>query len=342
MKNYLRLYSRCIPVKGFCRSIIYDFDKNSYDFIPNSLYNLLKENQGLLAINLPLSFKGKERVYIQEYIDFLKEKEFVFPCSKEENKRFPMLDLTWKSYSAITNAIIYLHENIHNLMKIIQDLTSLLCKNLLFIATTFSKEDLTTLSLHTKYQNINSISLYIENHNSIDKDYLVRFIQENKRIKRIILCSFPKEEVIYENKAQLQIIMSVTFSCHICHRRMRTWDSFFPELTLYCESLSYNSCLNRKVAIDYNGFIKNCPNFTEHYGNINDVSLIDVLPRMGKFWDISKNKIEVCRICEYRHMCIDCRFHIKDTSNIYSQPLNCNYNPYIAKWKGEAGFRPIQ
>lgn len=42
------------------------------------------------------------------------------------------------------------------------------------------------------------------------------------------------------------------------------------------ESVSFNSCLNKKLSIDKNGFVKNCPSMVTHFGRADEVSLLDV------------------------------------------------------------------
>jgi hypothetical protein len=83
----------------------------------------------------------------------------------------------------------------------------------------------------------------------------------------------------------------------------------------------------------------------EHvYGNIRDTSLLEVVmyKNFCSLWNITKDKIDVCKDCEFRYACEDCRHHIKDKQNICSQPSKCQYNPYIAKWKNEDGFVPVE
>ncbi|MBI9068476.1 MAG: grasp-with-spasm system SPASM domain peptide maturase [Salinivirgaceae bacterium] len=115
-------------------------------------------------------------------------------------------------------------------------------------------------------------------------------------------------------------------------------------LSFYTESQHYNTCLNRKVCIDENGFIKNCLSIDEHYGNINEVDLKEVVQseEFQKLWHIKKDEIKVCKDCEFRHMCMDCRAFIKNPNDIYSQPSKCHYNPYIAKWKGQEGYISVE
>ena len=82
----------------------------------------------------------------------------------------------------------------------------------------------------------------------------------------------------------------------------------------------------------------------QSFGNIKDTTLKEAIEKPGfkDLWFICKDKIDVCKDCEFRHMCTDCRAYIKDPENIYSQPAKCPYNPYIAKWRGEEGYVTVE
>ena len=82
---------------------------------------------------------------------------------------------------------------------------------------------------------------------------------------------------------------------------------FTSNIVAFSESLAHNSCLNRKISIDINGDIK-------------------------KLWDLSKDKIHVCKDCEFRYICTDCRAYVEDPDDILSKPLKCGYNPYTGEW----------
>jgi SPASM domain peptide maturase of grasp-with-spasm system len=105
---------------------------------------------------------------------------------------------------------------------------------------------------------------------------------------------------------------------------------FVSKTETFCESLNFNSCLNRKISVDKNGEIKNCPSMLKSYGNITETNLIDVIENTDFkiIWEIKKDEIEVCRDCEFRYLCGDCRAYLTDSNNVYSKPLKCNYNPY--------------
>ncbi|TVQ51539.1 MAG: grasp-with-spasm system SPASM domain peptide maturase, partial [Saprospirales bacterium] len=84
---------------------------------------------------------------------------------------------------------------------------------------------------------------------------------------------------------------------------------FVPNLRFYSYSKKFNSCLYGKISIDAQGNIKNCPSMKESYGNIRDTTLAEALEKPGfkKYWDINKDKIHVCKDCEFRYICTDCR-----------------------------------
>ena len=71
------------------------------------------------------------------------------------------------------------------------------------------------------------------------------------------------------------------------------------------------------------------------YGNIREVSLKKALNRIGfkEYWKISKNQIEICKQCEFRYVCSDCRAYVDQPGSIYSKPLKCGYDPYSNKWE---------
>ena len=119
---------------------------------------------------------------------------------------------------------------------------------------------------------------------------------------------------------------------------------FSISIDTFFEAKQYNSCLNRKLFIDSNGNIKNCPSSKQIYGNVQDTTLKSIIenPKFKDIWLINKDKIDVCKDCEFRYMCTDCRCFLKQSNNLYSQPYMCTYNPYIALWESENGYVPVE
>lgn len=71
------------------------------------------------------------------------------------------------------------------------------------------------------------------------------------------------------------------------------------------------------------------------YGNINDIDISSVVddPSFKNLWDIKKDDILICKSCEYRYVCTDCRAYVENPSDIFSKPLKCGYNPYTGEWQ---------
>jgi SPASM domain peptide maturase of grasp-with-spasm system len=107
---------------------------------------------------------------------------------------------------------------------------------------------------------------------------------------------------------------------------------------MFSEANSRNSCLNRKISVDTNGDIKNCPSMSESYGNIKDTTLEVAMSKPGfkKYWNVTKDQIEICKDCEFRYVCTDCRAYTERTTFKeeldLSKPLKCGYNPYTNEW----------
>ncbi|HLT42986.1 MAG TPA: hypothetical protein VKZ95_09805, partial [Sphingobacteriaceae bacterium] len=43
--------------------------------------------------------------------------------------------------------------------------------------------------------------------------------------------------------------------------------------------------------------------------------------------------VDVCKDCEFRYICQDCRAYLKNSDDLYSKPLKCTYNPYEGVWE---------
>jgi len=101
------------------------------------------------------------------------------------------------------------------------------------------------------------------------------------------------------------------------------------------ENKLYNGCLNRKIAIDEDGYIKNCPSMARAFGHHRDMSLLRVAldNQFRHLWSINKDKIKQCQDCEFRYACTDCRAYLEDPHDILSKPLKCGYDPYKGRWE---------
>jgi|GEM_PF-2058324 len=110
---------------------------------------------------------------------------------------------------------------------------------------------------------------------------------------------------------------------------------------LNCER---NSCWFQKLSFTFRGDMTPCPMArSEIIGNFLDNrfnNLIKLQSDISKLWNMTRDNIEICKDCEYRYYCKDCRPLEKSTSgsnNIKMRSRFCLYNPYTGEWGGENG-----
>lgn len=93
MSKKIKLFASCIPVKGAERSIICDLQRQTYNLIPNDLFDVLEAHDGKSLKEIQEFYNNDFNEILEEYFDFLLEKEFVFLTDKPQ--LFPNLNLEW-------------------------------------------------------------------------------------------------------------------------------------------------------------------------------------------------------------------------------------------------------
>ena len=124
--------------------------------------------------------------------------------------------------------------------------------------------------------------------------------------------------------------------------------NFNIDRNFFLEAINPNSCLHKKISIDAEGNIRNCPSMPQSFGNIKDTTLEEALNHLDfkKYWNLTKDHIEVCKDCEFRYICTDCRAYTERTDENsegldISKPLKCGYDPYTGEW-AEWSTKPLK
>lgn len=132
----LKLFTDSIPVKGFCRSAIFDLSRQEYHFIPNALFHILSEYQGLSLNNIILKYGDLEKPILHDYFKFLAEKELIYWCDSKDQNLFPKLSLDWDFPGLISNAIIQVENEsaVNKFKDTINQLEKLGCKHLQIVS----------------------------------------------------------------------------------------------------------------------------------------------------------------------------------------------------------------
>ncbi len=121
---------------------------------------------------------------------------------------------------------------------------------------------------------------------------------------------------------------------------LMTAPSFTVDRDTLSRYLSGHSCLLGKIAITDTGDVLPCI-FSRNLvvGNIQESLLKDVVTgqKLEVVWKSTKDNVLVCRDCEYRYVCFDCRPLSEGVNRGRGEYLSapyprCTYNPYTGEW----------
>lgn len=339
MKEIMLLYSHCIVVKGALRATINDLQRGQTFLIPNSFANLFEDGRYFRVAALQEKLDPESKEILSGYLDFLQQKELAFTCTEEELPCFPKLNDAFLFAGHISNAVFDARERMdyfnHSLLRQLDELG---CR---FIQLRFYQEcsltHLEELLGYIDHYGIQSVDIIMPARAcSGFEPAVLDLITRYTRISCITLYGAGVNEVLKNGHQGMSFIVKQAQAlndathCGLIHSSL-----FSVNIPTYTESLHYNSCLNRKISIDTSGNIRNCPSMQGSYGNIKDTTLRQALqhPDFKKYWTISKDQIAVCRDCEFRYTCTDCRAYLEEPDNDRSKPLKCGYDPYTVTWQ---------
>lgn len=312
-----------MPVKGAKRSIICDLQKNGFISVPIDYFKTIKKRVIKLS-----AFDD------QEFITKLVELDYGFYTDSPDS--FPELDLNCNDIpTRMDNAIIDFNSSTnHEISDIVCELDKLLCSAVeLRFFDKIELEKLESILVEFCESTIRTIHIVLKFSEWVTEKILKEITLKFKRVKQIIVHSSKKDEVLNVNLTTIVIFNMVVVADHTSCGNISP-HYFGCNVDFFKKALVSNSCLEGKVGIDVNGNIKNCPSQIANYGNIKKDKISEVVtqPNYLNQGKIKKDDIEVCRDCEYRYICLDCRaYTVEGKSN--SKPSKCNYNPYTGIWE---------
>ncbi len=344
MNQYI-ITSNCIGIKGAQRSVMYDLIKMKFEFIPNALSDFLEivkkqKNQTLL-----LNSSEEQRIILNEYLTFCADSEYILEIPEKVSQNcFPSLNLEFEVPSVISNICINLkNESLDYLIKLKEILLITKCHNVQIICEpNFNLENIINNIAILSEIGLESIELIVPF--EINFNY-VNIVDKHKNVSFVFVYNAPTDEFIKHSFYGLQQVLYSTKSFQLTDKK--SFDFFNIHISLFTESQKHNTYFNRKLYIGVNGEIKNAPESIDIFGNINTIKSIDEIltivdsPKFQKYWYIHKGLIDICKQCEFRHMCVDNREPIKRNGKEWYFETECNYNPYIAKWQSEEGYKTL-
>ncbi len=335
---FFKFFANCILVKGVLRSTICDLQRNNIDVIPNEIFEILTQHKDSRIGDIMNLFDQEDAATIYEYFEFLIEKDYLFLSKKKaELDLFPDIDVHWESPSIIDNAIIELDEQAAiNLPDIFEQLSDLGCEALeLRSYCTQSIADMRAILAALNGSRIESVFFIVPFSAELNAEQVQLLFAEYPRLLELTIHSTPESSMsnnqLFEGQSyNAKWLKQKIDSSHHCG--FIAPQNFSINIDFYLEAKLFNSCLNKKIAVDADGNIKNCPSMKESYGKIQDTQLLDVISQPGfqDLWNIKKDDISICKVCEFRYVCSDCRAFTVDGT--HSKPAKCSYDPYTGNW----------
>ena len=339
-KKYLMPFSHCFITAGERRFTIFDSSKGKLHRFDNIFYDFLIRARHIYAYTLIKEHAaGHNAIY--QFVEFLINEELATFVSNV--KIFPSINEDWEFCGHIKSLMIDIRNIWHDLDAILSQLSHLMCKELEIrsyrvlsmseiqeISMCVSKYDIDTVILIIPYDvNFQNPQVLGTINNLIENDYRLRFLfyglsEEEYKIMDDIKCEF--------GPLFFNVSLSMTqITGPECCGNIDISKFHSLNIQSYMENKLYNSCLNKKISIDENGDIKNCPSMKKKWGNISSKRLLDVYydENFQSIWKMSNSKVNDCKNCEFRCICLGCRAYVMDSQDFFSKPSKCSYNPFI-------------
>ncbi len=268
---------------------------------------------------------------VQELINFLTVERLGYlsdDISSIQQKNF-----IWRTPNEVNEVIIEHQKNDHYDTASVYEIIEMLSVDFLQIRfLEFSFKKLDQILDFVKESCIRTIEVMLPFLDEAKNEKIIRKLEKELRIQIIYFYNSPKNISIHEgcNIIYYQKNLTDVRYCGIVHE-----DYFLNDIRNISKAKIVNSCLYDKIFISLSGEIKNCPSMQKSVCSIQDFSenVFSERFRAEKNRYIKKDEIEVCKDCEYRYFCTDCRAYKEDPDNIYSKPLKCGYDPYTGKWE---------
>ena len=118
-------------------------------------------------------------------------------------------------------------------------------------------------------------------------------------------------------------------------KRLLLKPNFKTSLYHYSMSLKWNNCWFGKVCISSHGDILPCIFARDlKMGNLLGDEHQSIREKLLEKWSFTKDDVEVCKDCEYRYVCEDCRpLAMGECGSIKAKYPRCLYDPYTGIWK---------
>lgn len=328
------LFTNCKIVKGASRLILCDLQKGNFIYLSDGLLEILTDHKSKTIGDILNIYDEENESVINEYFDFLVvcDYGFLYQTGQNPETEFPEMNTQFDAPHKISDAILDINKGSnHDYRLIFSELSVLGTKNLqirCFDSMQFS--EITDILDKTRNLRFKYIHLIIK-HNASVAEFYGTLSMNYPAIGLVTIHSAPVVKEIKLGTQRFYEFIPQVIESELCCGRVSS-SGFTVTSDHFFESANFNTCLNKKISIDKNGYIRNCPSMKQHYGKFPDNSMLDIAfsKEFTNIWNIHKDKIKVCKDCQFRYICTDCRAYLDDN---YDKPKYCKYDPYLDTWE---------
>jgi hypothetical protein len=325
-----KLFSCCVIVKGNLRGAIIDLQRGKFYFYPNALLNEIKKN-GII----PKSLIENHEYFLNDLL----KKELAHNFGNM-HRQFITLSDNYESPHLIQTIEIELSSNYDE-------------KKINYLVETFEELSTSNIVLRLLDYDLTPLKLFIKNIASSLVRNIQLVIPDTLNINEILeICKLENRISAYyvttdkKHKKTFKKYNTKIFyilNNEINQFQINPW-GFTIDYYFYFKALKYNTFYFKRLYLDKNLNVFQSGIEGKSKGNflyLKDHKKISSLYR-SKIWNLNKDKIDVCSECEFRYVCNDKRIPVKRINSSWYHESECNYNPFIAKWKWEKGFQTLK
>ncbi|MCU7618503.1 grasp-with-spasm system SPASM domain peptide maturase [Chryseobacterium sp. PBS4-4] len=342
--NFFKLFPNCLITIGKINAVIHDLERNSSELIPVDFAKIILELDNKIPVTKVIeNYNEDEKEIILKNIEYFIAKDYGIYCSAEMFSLFPKMSTSFEEPNTISNAVVELSSITRKtLKKIFTNIVEMGCFDICLVSyEEIHEEEFLNIIDVINIDRIKSLEITSKWHDQINDTFFQKINKIDSSIYKLSFFSAPfdnyfkfDENIFFEREFSTQNITSFKY----CGKVEKKY--LFTDMSKYLEAKNYNSCLHKKIAVDKYGNIRNCPSMPQSFGNINNITLDAALQHKDfkKYWKLGKDKIEVCKDCEFRYICTDCRAYTERTNENregldVSKPLKCGYDPYTGEWE---------
>ncbi|HEX8431974.1 MAG TPA: grasp-with-spasm system SPASM domain peptide maturase [Longimicrobium sp.] len=340
------LFANCVPVRGARRSTICDLQRGRVHPVPNGLHEVVTAGRGRTLAELKADYGPDAASVLDGYFTFLLENDLGFWC--DDPAAFPPLDMGWDHPGRVSNAIVDVGpRSEHDFAALVRQLDELGCRALqIRVFAPWPLARLDAALAHAAKSRLRAIEVIFPWSPEWNGREMADLVLRHPRVSSMLVHSAPERRTEAFGPGDTPVHYTEQVIDHHSHCGQVHPAYFAVTLGGFTEATGANSCLNRKISVDAEGEIRNCPSMPRSFGNAARVPLAGALEADGfrEHWGVTKDQVRTCRDCEFRYVCTDCRAWLRDPADALSKPAKCGYDPYTAAWGADpvpASVRPL-